>query len=48
MAIPTGERPVKIVAREGTHWGAITYMRSKRMPSDANLSRFGVLMSGLP
>jgi hypothetical protein len=44
----TGDRPVMIDAREGTHCGQVTYARSNRIPSAANRSRFGVLISLFP
>ncbi len=48
MRTATGERPVMRPVRAGTHCGAIWKALSKRIPSRAKRSRFGVCRTGLP
>ena len=48
MRAATGERPVMIVARDGTHCGAPVNMRRNIMPSAAMRSRLGVFISLRP
>ena len=48
MRTATAERPVIRHARDGTHCGHPTNIRSKRRPCDASRSRLGVRTSWFP
>ena len=48
MRHATGERPVMIAARDGTHCGAAVNIRRNLTPSAASLSRCGVFISARP
>jgi hypothetical protein len=44
-----GQVPLNMASRAGTHTGVVTCARSKRMPSSANRSMWGVMFGiGLP